>query len=60
MKYLIQFIAILILFIPVEYFVEGSLDDYSVFENLFLAFIFTFGTYCQDVYRKDNEEITTD
>lgn len=59
MKYLIQFIAIPILYMPVEYFFEGSLDDYSFFKNIFLAFILTFGTYCQDFYRKDNEELET-
>jgi len=59
MKYLIQFIVIPVLYIPIEYFLEGDLDNYSVFENLLFAFILTFGTYCQDVYRKDNEEIGT-
>ena len=59
MKYIIQFIAVSLLHYPFMYMFGANVDNYSLFDPIPLALILTFGTYCQDVYRKENEEIET-
>ena len=59
MKYIIQFICVAVFYYLFMYLCTGSIEGVSYFESIPLALILTFGTYCQDVYRKENEELET-
>jgi hypothetical protein len=59
MKYIIQFILVAFFYYPFTYMFGASLEGCSYLESTPLALILTFGTYCQDVYRKENKELDT-